>query len=105
MMLTQTMRKKADREEGTELEFFSMLDLGLDGLPRSILESSIFTGKDLQQFAKLKVIPSQASIERCAERFRLTKDQRPEYYHKRAKQLLRKDSVKDAIKVALYKGR
>lgn len=81
-----------------------VLPLGLDSLPHSLLHSRVLSGNDLQKLASLEFLPSEASIEKCASRYRLTKGLSRGYYHKRAQQLIQKNKLSDAIKVALYEG-
>jgi len=106
-MSVKTMQKpsiKVHNEDHPVYKAIVMRPLGLDGLPDDILNSRVFTGKDLQELARSEFIPSEASISLCANRYHLTKGRSKDYYHKRAKQLITKNKVEDAIKVALYKG-
>ncbi len=100
-----TDRQNLERAEVQQIyRPIKILPLGLDGLPTSLLNSQILSGNDLQKLARLEFLPSEASIEKCATRYRLTKGLTTDYYHKRAQKLIQKNKLTDAIKVALYEG-
>ena len=88
----------------------TQLGLGVDGLPEHIRKSSILSGSDLGKLANLQSLPDidpafdDSKLKNIFQYYSVNPDEMEKELHQYAKELLRKDLVREAWQVLLSGG-
>jgi len=88
----------------------TQLGIGVDGLPEHIRNSSILSGSDLGKLANLQLVPDidpsfdDSKLKNIFQYYAVNPDEMEKELHQYAKELLRKDLVREAWQVLLSGG-